>query len=122
MILTLAEGYDTLIGPGGAQLSAGQAQLVGLARALFGEPPLVLLDEPTANLDSATAAHLIKAIGRVAEAGAVVFVSTHDRRVIEQAHTVLLLRKGSVLAAPAEQYLKLAVGPGGAGAGPQGAA
>ncbi|WP_300556099.1 ATP-binding cassette domain-containing protein [Maricaulis sp.] len=122
MILTLAEGYDTLIGPGGAQLSAGQAQLVGLARALFGSPPLVLLDEPTANLDSATAAHLIKAIGRVAEAGAVVFVSTHDRRVIEQAHTVLLLRKGSVLAAPAEQYLKLAVGPGSGSPSGKGAA
>ncbi|WP_412545484.1 type I secretion system permease/ATPase [Maricaulis sp. MIT060901] len=117
MILGLPDGYDTPVGPGGVNLSAGQKQLVGLARALFGAPVLLVLDEPTANLDSASASNLIKSVKAIAEAGAVVIISTHDRRVIEQSTTVLLLRNGAVLAAPADQYLKLAVGPGNAGPG-----
>ncbi|WP_339743925.1 ATP-binding cassette domain-containing protein [uncultured Maricaulis sp.] len=121
MIVTLPDGYDTRIGPGGAHLSAGQRQMIGLARALFGNPVLLLLDEPTANLDAAAAPQLIKALVEAAERGAVVIVSSHDRRLIERATTVMLVRNGSILAATAEQYLKLATGPGAANAGGQGA-
>lgn len=121
MIVTLPDGYDTRIGPGGAHLSAGQRQMIGLARALFGDPVLLLLDEPTANLDAAAAPQLIKALAEAAGRGAIVIVSSHDRRLIERANTVMLLRNGSILAATSEQYLKLATGPGAATAGGQGA-
>lgn len=114
MILGLPDGYETPVGPGGVNLSAGQKQLVGLARALFGTPALLVLDEPSANLDSVSTSNLIKSIKAVSDAGATIFVSTHDRRLIEKSSTVLLLRNGAVLAAPADQYLKLAVGPGNA--------
>lgn len=112
-ILALPEGYDTRIGPGGVHLSAGQRQLIGLARALFGDPVLLLLDEPTANLDSAAAPRLIHALARCAEAGCIVLAASHDRRLIERAASVLLVRNGEVMTAPAEQFLKLAAGPGG---------
>lgn len=113
-VVGLPDGYDTVVGPGGAALSAGQRQLVGVARALFGQPSLLLFDEPTANLDSAAATALAKSIRAAADAGSVVIISSHDRRLIEGADTVLFLRQGNVLSATAEQYLKLALGPGAA--------
>lgn len=121
-ILALPDGYDTRVGPGGVRLSAGQRQLVGVARAVYGDPSFLLFDEPTANLDSVAAATLVHTIKAAAEKGAVVFISSHDRRLIEIADTVLLLRQGSVLSASAEQYLNLALGPGSGGAAPKGAA
>ncbi|OLF81328.1 hypothetical protein AWH62_01255 [Maricaulis sp. W15] len=111
-ILALPDGYDTRVGPGGTHLSAGQRQMIGLARALFGDPVLLLLDEPTANLDAAAAPALVNALRQAAERGAIILAATHDRRVIERAKTVLLVRNGDVMAAPAEQFLKLATGPG----------
>jgi ABC-type protease/lipase transport system fused ATPase/permease subunit len=121
MIVALPDGYDTRVGPGGVHLSGGQRQMIGLARALFGDPVLLLLDEPTANLDAAAAPLLIKALAEAAARGAIVLASSHDRRLIERATTVMLLRNGSILAATAEQYLKLAAGPGASIPGNQGA-
>jgi len=114
-ILALPEGYDTRVGPGGTHLSAGQRQVIGLARALYGDPVLLLLDEPTANLDAAAAPGLINALRQAADRGAIILAATHDRRVIERAKTVLLVRNGDVMAAPAAQFLKLATGPGAGG-------
>jgi PrtD family type I secretion system ABC transporter len=121
VIMALPDGYDTKVGPGGTHLSAGQRQLIGLARALFGKPVLLLLDEPTANLDAAAAPALISAIQTARDEGAIILASSHDRRLIEVAETVLLVRSGAVMAAPAEQYLKLATGPGAGVPGGQGA-
>lgn len=104
MIMTLPDGYDTVVGPGGRALSAGQKQLLGLARALFGDPVLLLLDEPTANLDTRAVQAFLSAVDDAAARGAIVIASTHDPRFLGRAKTVLLIRSGSVVAADAAQY------------------
>ncbi len=104
MILALPGGYDTLVGTGGLPLSAGQRQLIGLSRAVFGDPVLLLLDEPTANLDQRAREAVISAITARLEAGAIVFMSTHDRELIAHTHTVLAIRKGAMMAAPSSEY------------------
>ncbi|MEM9669168.1 MAG: ATP-binding cassette domain-containing protein [Pseudomonadota bacterium] len=104
MIVRLPNGYDTLIGPGGIHLSAGQCQLIGLARAFFGDPVLLLLDEPTANLDHTTRNLVIDAIVMRARKGAIVMASTHDVSLIEKMSLVLMIRNASVLSAPVSDY------------------
>ncbi|MBR9824373.1 MAG: ATP-binding cassette domain-containing protein [Alphaproteobacteria bacterium] len=121
-ILALPDGYDTRVGPGGVRLSAGQRQLIGVARALYGNPSLLLFDEPTANLDSIAATSLINAIKAASQEGSVIMISSHDRRLIDVADTVLFLRQGTVFSTSTEQYLKLALGPGTSGVSPKGAA
>lgn len=103
-ILGLPDGYDTVVGPGGVRLSAGQTQLIGLARAMFGDPALLLLDEPTANLDAESAAHVISALNSIAAAGVTVVTATHDGRLIKAFDTVLSIRRGAVDASPASDY------------------
>ena len=105
MILELPQGYDTQIGSG-EQLSAGQRQLIGLARALFGNPVLLLLDEPTANLDRAAGKAVIHSLQQVAKEGAVIVIASHDHRLIAATHTTLLIRNGSVLSAESKNYLQ----------------
>ena len=106
MILALPDGYETPVGtPGVGGLSAGQRQLIGLARALFGQPVLLLLDEPTANLDPATAYRTISALNRFAKAGGLVVVSSHDIKLIQATQRVLVLDGGTVVAAPTRDYL-----------------
>ena len=104
MILGLPLGYDTLIGSGGARLSAGQTQLIGLARAVFGQPVLLLVDEPTANLDAESAARTIDAFDMLARQGTIVIAATHDPRLIRAFDTVLVIRRGTVQAIAASDY------------------
>lgn len=107
-ILRLPDGYDTVLGHGGVQLSAGQRQQIGLARALFRAPVLLLLDEPTANLDAAASRTVIKAIGAAAERGAIVITSTHDGALIAAMETALVIRNGAVMSARTDEFLKAA--------------
>lgn len=104
MIMKLPKGYDTIIGPGGVHLSAGQCQLIGLARAFFAKPVVLLLDEPTANLDSETASTIIAAIEDHCRQGAIVFASTHDINLIERMNVALIIRDRAILSAPAADY------------------
>jgi ABC-type transport system involved in cytochrome bd biosynthesis fused ATPase/permease subunit len=89
----LSEGLDTQIGDGGRRLSVGQAQRVALARALISRAPMVLLDEPTAHLDSDSEETVAKAIARLTEGRTALLVS-HRRRAIAGADRVLELRDG----------------------------
>lgn len=102
-ILALPDGYDTVVGPGGMLLSRGQTQLIGLARALYGDPVLLLLDEPTANLDPDSAARVIAALTAMGDAGGIVIAASHDPRLVAAMDVVLTTRRGAVEAsAPAE--------------------
>jgi PrtD family type I secretion system ABC transporter len=96
MILRLPEGYDTPIGPHGVALSGGQRQRIGLARALYGEPKFVVLDEPNANLDAEGEQALSKAIDNLRQAGCTLVISSHRPNVMQHVDKILMLREGVV--------------------------
>ncbi len=94
MIIHLAEGYNTRIGDGGSKLSGGQRQRIGLARALFGNPFLMVLDEPNANLDSSGDGALTAAIRYMKAEGRIVIVMAHRPSAIEACDKLLVLNDG----------------------------
>lgn len=96
MIQHLPQGYDTPLGQAGGLLSGGQRQRLALARALYGMPDLVVLDEPNANLDDVGEVALMKAIVELKQAGKTVFMVLHQRNLLALADRVLVLNNGSV--------------------------
>lgn len=98
MILRLPQGYDTPIGEGGMALSGGQRQRIGLARAMYGDPALVVLDEPNANLDEAGDAALVGALRVMKEEKRTVFVITHRMHLLAEADAILVLANGTIQA------------------------
>ena len=98
MILRLPQGYETPIGEGGMALSGGQRQRIGLARAMYGDPALVVLDEPNANLDEAGDAALVGALRVMKEEKRTVFVVTHRMNLLAEADAILVLTNGTIQA------------------------
>jgi ATP-binding cassette subfamily B protein len=89
-VQTLPDGYDTLLGEDGLNLSEGQRQRLSLARALVMNPDIMILDEPTASLDPATEHAIVDSIMRLFE-NKTVFIVTHSRQVVEKCDRVILL-------------------------------
>ncbi|MDO9054458.1 MAG: type I secretion system permease/ATPase [Gallionella sp.] len=98
MILHLPQGYDTPIGVDGSGLSGGQKQRIGLARAVFGNPALVVLDEPNSNLDELGDAALVQAIKALKARGRTVVVVGHRPSTFDVMDKILVLREGALVA------------------------
>jgi ATP-binding cassette subfamily C protein len=106
MIVKMSDGYDTQVGEQGVSLSAGQAQRVALARALYGEPFLIVLDEPNSNLDTEGDEALTRAVRSARERGAIVVVVAHRPIGIEAVDMLLVLKDGRMQAfGPKDQVL-----------------
>jgi ATP-binding cassette subfamily C protein len=112
MIIKMRDGYNTHVGEQGAALSAGQAQRVALARALYGDPFLIVLDEPNSNLDTEGDEALTRAVRGARERGALVVVVAHRPIGIEGVDQILVLKDGRMQAfGPKEQVLAQVLQP-----------
>jgi ATP-binding cassette, subfamily C, bacterial exporter for protease/lipase len=98
MILRFPKGYDTPIGEAGRLLSGGQRQRIGLARAVYGEPPFIVLDEPNANLDDVGEHALARALQQLKDKGITVFMITHRSAALGVSDRVILLKEGRIVA------------------------
>jgi ABC-type protease/lipase transport system fused ATPase/permease subunit len=104
MILELPQGYDTRIGPGGVTLSGGQQQGIALARARYGEPWLMVLDEPDSHLDNSSRDMFHKMLKELKEKGTLQVVISHKRELAKLADRVLMLDGGRGIELSASEY------------------
>lgn len=112
LIVRLPQGYDTVIGAGGMALSGGQRQRIALARALFGSPFLLVLDEPNSNLDAEGEAALAMAIQTMRKRGSVVVLVAHRPRAIAAVNKTLCLKDGRAVAmGPTEDVMRKSLVP-----------
>ncbi|HYZ32709.1 MAG TPA: type I secretion system permease/ATPase [Crenalkalicoccus sp.] len=112
MILRLPNGYETEIGDSGQYLSGGQRQLIGLARAMFGRPKLVVLDEPNSNLDGDSEAGLLRALDQLKAQGTTVVLVSHRPALVQGVDKVLLLKDGAMeMFGPRAEVLKRLMQP-----------
>lgn len=107
LIASLPQGYETRVGERGSHLSAGQRQRIGLARALYGDPFLIVLDEPNSNLDSAGDAALNAALAEAKHRGAIIVVIAHRPSAIAAVDKLLFLQSGTQAACgPKDEVLR----------------
>ena len=95
-ILSLPNGYQTQIGPGGALLSAGQRQRIALARCFYGNPKVLILDEPNANLDGEGEMSLVRALDQAKELGMTTITIAHRPSVLQKVDKVMVLQDGEL--------------------------
>ena len=96
LILRLPQGYDTPIGRGGSALSGGQRQRIGLARAVFGNPAIVVLDEPNSNLDDDGEAALVHAVSQMKATGTTVVIISHRPSILSATDQIMVLEAGRI--------------------------
>lgn len=97
LILELPQGYNTMIGGTGGVLSGGQRQRIGLARAVYGNPCLIVLDEPNSNLDDQGEKELVEALERIKQQGSTIIVISHRTMVLQSMDKMLVLKEGATL-------------------------
>lgn len=120
LILHLPNGYDTRIGGAGGVLSGGQRQRIGLARAVYGYPRFMVLDEPNSNLDDQGEKELVEALKRIKANGCTVVVITHRTMVLQCVDKILVMKEGAAVGfGPRDQVLASLMAPASA---PQSAA
>jgi ATP-binding cassette subfamily C protein len=116
IIVALPGGYDYAVGEDGSTLSAGQRQRIALARALYGDPFLVVLDEPNSNLDPEGETALARAVMGVKQRGGIVLLVAHRREILGVADLLLVMRGGQMQAfGPRDEVLAKLAPPGGQG-------
>lgn len=107
MILQLPDGYDTRVSTHGGRLSGGQIQRIGLARAMYGDPVVLVLDEPNSNLDNTGSLALNSAIKQAKDAGKIVFIMAHRPAAIQECDLLQVIENGGLRAfGPKDQVLK----------------
>jgi len=107
MILRLPEGYDTRVSALGGRLSGGQIQRIGLARALYGDPVIIVLDEPNSNLDNEGSVALNEAIKQMKAAGCAILIMAHRPAAIQECDLLLVIEDGTRRAfGPRDQVLR----------------